>query len=279
MIHVDRELAQRMERLITAEFHRICEVASLIFPGNSSQCLDVGDGVALWLGEGSPVNLAAGLGMSGPVPAGGLEHIETFYHERGADAVISACPYADHSLMAGLGRRGWRVSDFENLFILEVGGPLFPIDSRGGHSESGLGEDIDVRVCLPEERSEWARVTAQGFSNGSVPELGHMEFGHIMAEREEAILVLAWVDGEPAGTGSLIIEDGVGWLSGDATLPRFRRRGIQQEVQRRRLHLARDAGCELAVTEAVPGGASQRNMERLGFKLAYTHVEFAKTKM
>lgn len=279
MIHVDRQLAQRLERLISAEFHRICEVGSIIFPGNSSQCLDVGDGVALWLGEGSPVNLAAGLGMSGPVPAEELKHVETFYHERGAEAVISACPYADHSLIAGLGRQGWRVSDFENLFVLEVGGPLFPIDGRGGRSESGLGEDIDVRVCLPEERSEWARVAALGFSNGTVPELGHEEFGRIMAEREEAILVLAWVDGEPAGTGSLVIDDAVGWLSGDATLPRFRRRGIQQEVQRRRLRLAQEAGCELAVTEAVPGGASQRNMERLGFRLAYTHVEFVKAGM
>jgi GNAT superfamily N-acetyltransferase len=115
-----------------------------------------------------------------------------------------------------------------------------------------------------------------GFSGGDVPEKGHEEYGKIMAEREEAILVLAWVDGEPAGTGSLVIEEGVGWLAGDSTLPRFRRRGIQQEVQRHRLHLASEAGCELAVTEATPGSASQRNMERLGFRLAYTHVEFAK---
>jgi len=39
--------------------------------------------------------------------------------------------------------------------------------------------------------------------------------------------------------------------------------------------LADEAGCDLAVTEAVPGGGSQRNMERLGFRIVYTHVEFA----
>lgn len=100
-----------------------------------------------------------------------------------------------------------------------------------------------------------------------------------MAEREEAILVLAWVDGEPAGAGSVVIDDGVGCLSGDSTLSRFRRRGIQQAIQRHRLRMAVEAGCELAVTESVPGGASQRNMERHGFHLAYTHVEFTKTRM
>ncbi|HLA82254.1 MAG TPA: GNAT family N-acetyltransferase [Thermoleophilia bacterium] len=276
MIHVDLDLARRLEGLICADFRRICEVAGVLFPQNSAQCMPAADGVALWLGEGSPVNLAAGLGMQGPVQVVDLERLETFYHERGADAALSLCPFADHSLIAGLGRRGWRVSEFENLFTLELGRTP---ESKGIQAARSAGEsdvEMDVRVCMPEERSIWARVTALGFSAGDILELGHEEYGLIMADREEAILVLAWVDGEPAGTGSLVIDEGVGWLSGDATLPRFRRRGIQQLIQRHRLRLAREAGCELAVTEAVPGSGSQRNMERLGFHLAYTHVEFMK---
>jgi hypothetical protein len=35
----------------------------------------------------------------------------------------------------------------------------------------------------------------------------------------------------------------------------------------------RDAGCALAVTESVPGSPSQRNMERVGFQVAYTRVD------
>lgn len=138
------------------------------------------------------------------------------------------------------------------------------------------GQALDARVCMPEERETWARTAARGFSNGEPPGQGHEEFGAIMAEREEAILVLARVDGEPAGTGSLVIDGGVGWLSGDSTLPQYRGRGIQQAVQAHRLRLAHDLGCDLAVTEATPGGVSQRNMERLGFRIAYTHVELVK---
>jgi len=88
-------------------------------------------------------------------------------------------------------------------------------------------------------------------------------------------LLIAFVDGEPAGTGELHIADGVGWLSADTTLPAFRQRGVQASLQCVRLQMARDVGCELAVTESVPGSPSQRNMERNGFAVVYTRVELA----
>lgn len=265
MIHADRALARRLEGLICTEFRRVGEVARTALPDVPVECIDVADGVALWLGGGSPVNLAVGLGMQGAVDETELERLEAFYHERGAEAVISMCTLADRSLLKCLGRRGWSASEFEHVFALELGDRLPRQRMPDG-----------VSVCMPEEREAWARTAARGFSDGEPPGRGHEEFGKIMAEREETILVLARVDGEPAGTGSLVIDGGVGWLSGDSTLPRYRRRGIQQAIQRHRLQLARDAGCDLAVTEATPGGASQRNMERLGFRIVYTHVEFVK---
>jgi hypothetical protein len=33
------------------------------------------------------------------------------------------------------------------------------------------------------------------------------------------------------------------------------------------------AGCEFAVSESHPGSTSQRNMERLGFRVVYTRVD------
>ena len=278
MIHADRALAGRLEGLICAEYRRLAEVAHALMPDVSAECLAVAGGVALWLGEGSPVNLAVGLGLNGPVDETEVECLETFYGERGADARVSTCPLADSSLFLALGRRGWRVSEFEHLLVLELGeeSPLAGPDARtGGRPDCGSSATYDVRVCPPAERDTWARVAALGFSNGAVPGRGGgEEVGKIMAGREEAVLVLAWVDGKPAGTGALVVDGGVGWLSGDSTLPRYRGHGIQQAVQRHRLKLARDAGCDLAATEAAPGGASHRNMERLGFRIAYTHAEF-----
>jgi GNAT superfamily N-acetyltransferase len=178
-----------------------------------------------------------------------------------------------------LGQRGWQAGDFEHLLVLDFGDPrrtaAFADLAVDADAADGVGA-IEVRVCSQEERSAWAEAAARGFSDGEAPEQGHQEFSAVMAARQEAVLVLAWVDGVPAGTGTLVVDGGVGWLSGDSTLREYRRRGIQQAIQRFRLQLAREAGCELAVTEAVPGGASQRNMERVGFRIAYTHVEFIK---
>ena len=87
------------------------------------------------------------------------------------------------------------------------------------------------------------------------------------------ICLIGSVDGQPAGTGAVILDSDLAWLSTDATLPQFRRRGLQAALQRARLELARDAGCTIASSEAIPGSASQRNMGRLGFGLAYSRLE------
>jgi len=286
MIHADHTLARSLEALVSAEYRRLAEAARSVFPDRGADVLEAAGGTALWLGAGSPVNQAAGMGMAGPVSEEEVARLEVFYHERGVAAAAAVCQLADPSLLRALGRRRWQVSEFEHVLALELK-QRAPVDSEGGHTV-GSGEvmdapaahdhvsDMAVRLCLGEERATWAHAAALGFSDGEPPGPGQEEFGAIMAAREEAALVLAWVDGRPAGTGALVIDGGVGWLSGDSTLPRYRRLGVQQAVQRYRLRLAREAGCDLAVTETSPGSPSQRNMERLGFRIVYTHVEFVK---
>ncbi len=284
MIYADCELARRLESLICAEYRRLVAVAGEVVPQHAPDCLEVAGGVAVWLGEGSPVNGAVAMGMDGAVDEGSIEQLEAFYHRRGVVAELSLCPLADPSLLNLLGRRGWSATEFEHLLVLELVPGAVP---RPGNSRTLLAleraelspeldnDGFEVRVCLPHEREIWGRTAARGFGEGA-PESAHEDFGRLMVEREEAILLLAWADGRPIGTGALVVDGGVGWLSGDSTSPEHRRRGIQQAIQRHRLELARAAGCDLAVTEAAPGGQSQRNMERLGFRIAYTHVQFTR---
>ena len=294
MIYADHALACRLENLLRSEYRRLAGVTRTAFPNVAVERMEAGGGVALWLGEGSPVNTAVGLGMGVPVEDGELERLESFYHDRGAPARISLCPLADASLLHGVGRRGWQAAGFEHVLVVGLekhasgdaevarGAPLgLPGLASIYAADPIVNADlalpgVEIRVCMPEERALWGRTAAQGFSDDRSPEPAEQDFGRIMAERDDAILVMAWVDGRPAGTGALVIDGGVGWLSGDSTLPRYRRQGVQQAIQRHRLQLARDAGCDLGVTEAEPGGQSQRNMERLGFRIVYTHVEFVK---
>jgi GNAT superfamily N-acetyltransferase len=70
----------------------------------------------------------------------------------------------------------------------------------------------------------------------------------------------------------LVLADGAAMLNGDATLPGFRNKGVQTALLHARLRRAAEAGCDLAVIEASPGGTSERNQQRLGFHVAYTRV-------
>ena len=83
---------------------------------------------------------------------------------------------------------------------------------------------------------------------------------------------LARIDGKVVGGcgGRIIAEARIAALFGTATLPEFRRRGVQSALIAQRLHEAALAGCEYAVVSTNPGSGSQRNMERRGFRLAYT---------
>ena len=64
-------------------------------------------------------------------------------------------------------------------------------------------------------------------------------------------------------------------IFGTATLPRFRRRGVQTALVEQAL--ADAAGrADLAIATTEPGSTSQRTFERLGFGLVYTRAILVK---
>jgi GNAT superfamily N-acetyltransferase len=89
---------------------------------------------------------------------------------------------------------------------------------------------------------------------------------------------LAWIDGEAAGAATMSVQGGLAELFGASTRPLFRNRGVQTALLASRLAEAQRQGCDLATTHTEPGSASQRNVERLGFRLAYTKVHLVKSE-
>lgn len=262
IVYADEDLARRLEGLAAREMWRMARAARALFPERDPLAIDVAGGVAAYVGEGSPINEAFGLGFAGEVTDEDVSLLERFYSWRQARGKVAVCPFADPSLWRLLGEQGWVPDTFENVLIM----PLGP------HTE--LAEPaVEIRACGAGEHDLWARVVAVGFAAPCVPTQAELDLAHLISARDEAVLLLAWIDGEPAGTGELVIDGGVGWLSADTTLPPYRQRGVQRSMQLERVRRARDAGCDLAATEASPGSPSQRNMERLGFRIAYTRVD------
>jgi GNAT superfamily N-acetyltransferase len=81
------------------------------------------------------------------------------------------------------------------------------------------------------------------------------------------------VDGVIAGGAAVSAQHGVCGLFGASTLPAFRRRGAQSALLATRLAWAREKGCDLAVSITQPGSISHRNIERSGFRVAYTRTK------
>jgi len=79
-----------------------------------------------------------------------------------------------------------------------------------------------------------------------------------------------------AASGLIVKEQKLAAFFSACTLPEFRERGIQSAFMQERLKIAYKAGCDLAVTLTMPGTTSQRNVERAGFRVAYTKVVCSK---
>lgn len=231
--------------------------------------MEVAGGVAVYLWPACPVNQAVGLGFSAKVTLTEIASIERFYQERGQRPFAVTAPHAHHSLIARMGQRGWQLDGFENVLVR----PYAEDDDFTVAATDG-DDDIEVvEIGDDEGRAVWSHVAATAFSAPLDPLPQQLELARLVTSRPGARLFLALVGGGPAGTGEVVIEDGVAWLSADATLPHLRRRGVQAALQRIRLAEGMRAGCELAVSESAPGSGSQRNMERLGFRVAYTRAE------
>lgn len=266
-LHADTALARRLEAISAAELESFVSTSRRLDPGSVAECARFAGGAVAFVEPGSLMNQAVGLGLAGPVAEADIRAVEGFFRARDARGSVCVCPLAHPSLTAALSARGWVPEGFEHVLVRPV---------SDADRQMRVDDGIVVREPADdEERDIWALVAATGFSDPLPPQPEQLALARIVINRPGARLYLGFVDGCVAGTGELHVSDGIAWLSGDTTLPHYRRRGVQSALQRARLADAARAGCELAVSEATPGSGSQRNMERLGFRVAYTRVDVA----
>jgi len=261
MPFADLKLACQLE-LADAWFKRsYAEAQARLGPELGTAVAPVAGGYAVYVGRGSPLSRAVGLGMSGPVTPEELEGVEQFYHSRASVARIELCPLADRSLLDWLNQKGYQVVEFKNVWVR----PL----NRG---ESFLSPHPGMRVRAA-ERSEaelWIRTVSQGFLGRDALTPEDVQIPTPSFHMSTATCFLAWVGDELAGGGAMAVYRGLASFFSASTRPAFRQRGVQTALLHARLAAA--AGCDLATVQTTPGNASQRNVERLGFRLAYTKL-------
>jgi GNAT superfamily N-acetyltransferase len=111
----------------------------------------------------------------------------------------------------------------------------------------------------------------------------HEEFPREVVVRAErdlaaagAVRYAALRDGVIVGGASFRLAEGIAQLTGAATAPAHRRRGVQTALLSARLADAAAAGCGIAVVTTQPASKSQQNVQRRGFDLLYTRAILVK---
>jgi GNAT superfamily N-acetyltransferase len=237
--------------------------------------IPVAGSVASFAEEGSPLNKVAGLGFGGVPTAAALDEIERAFTARGAPVQVELAHLVDPAIGALLTDRGYRLTSFENVLGLALTGEPERVTPPG----------VEVRPSGDDEFEPWLDVVADGFAHPDTQGApSHEEFprevvARAMRDLTAAAGVMRYValrDGVLAGGASFRVAEGVAQLTGAATAPAHRRRGVQTALLSARLADAAAAGCDIAVITTQPGSKSQQNAQRRGFDLLYTRAILVK---
>ena len=263
----DRSLAQALEGAEAAACRMFCETAAAVHPGKGIRCISCGGGFGLFYGPGDPLNAVKGVGLNGPVEMGEWEVLEEQFRSSGSPVVVDLCSLADEAFAAELGRRGYRIGSFETVLFRSL--------------EDALPQSRAVPGCRiaqvgAAEAVVWGRTIDAGFADGGEPIKFSVDFGAVRARLAGSVMLLATVDGVPAGAAGFSVQGTVAHMNGAAVLPAYRRRGIQTALTAARLSMAKERGCAVAKLDVQAGSISHRNAARAGFMVAYTRPQLVR---
>jgi len=233
--------------------------------------LPLGSGLSVWAGAGSPLDKVVGVGMDGDFADAELDEVEQAFADRDTPVQFEVSTLADPAVVDRLTRRGYVLVGFENVLGLR----LDP-DRR-----AQVADGVEIHDVGQADFDTWSSVVVDGFATPDTQGVAsHEDFPREIIERAQRDLSatpgfaasLARIGGTPAGGASLRCSEGIAQLCGAATLPEFRRRGVQASLLATRLASAAAAGCDLAVVTTGPGSKSQQNVQRLGFQLLYARA-------
>jgi len=262
MLFADLALAQRLEAAEAQKYLDYAAARGRMHPELAPAWEPIAGGYAVYAGDDNPYSRAIGLGLHGPVSEAEIARMEAFYAGRGLAPELSLCPLADASLVDALGARRYRIQMFMHTWVR----PLLDEGRMTKDERWPAVAGVTVRQIHPDEAELWVRTAWHSFAGDDV------------APPDDLVIVahatcwLAWLDGKPAGAGMLAIHDRVAELFGTSTRPSCRSRGVQTALIHARMAAAAATGCDLIAVHTDPGSASQRNVERVGFRLAYTKV-------
>jgi GNAT superfamily N-acetyltransferase len=236
---------------------------------------------------GSWINYAVGMGLDATtpnVPRAELEGLVEWYGSAGIEPRLELTPFVGAELLRACEQLGFAARSFTNTFFRS----LSPTERVQPVREPPAG--LEIRLIDPRDEAmvrAYCEVAVSGFrapatpgfetdvllAMNSVRQPGMHAMGGWMNDGAGPVLAAAGavhaVEGGAPGNG-------VASLLGLSVLTSYRRRGIQQALIAARLNFAARLGVGIATIGSRPGAATERNVRRMGFNLAYTKVNLAR---
>jgi len=252
----DARLVVRLERVGAANDVAHARALADLEPAWGSDVFPVGDGWAVLAGPGQFVNRVCAAGLTAPVPRSAIDELEARAAAVGVPPAFDLTHLTDADLVGELERRTYAADGSVTVLAM-------PLDRRATSEPTGVVVESVDSAGVP----LWQELSAAGWGHATPQRRRANDSYAAAAAAAGQVLLVARdaTDGRPIGCAVLIVRDGVATLGGMSTLPAERRRGVQTALVAQRLTLAVAAGCDVATTQAVTGGDSERNLMRLGF--------------
>jgi GNAT superfamily N-acetyltransferase len=272
MLFADRDLARRIER---AECQLSCAIVDAVRARAADAfAMPLGGGAAVYTGTASPINKVIGIGF-GPIADTEWDEVERRFANKCCAVRVELSTLSDTTIAQALTRRGYVLEEFENVLAFDLARTPLP----AAPETDGLAVTRDDR-----DPRSWMDVVIEGFrhpdgspqSSESFPDEALRQVYADLGAWPGFARYLAFVNDVAAGGGALRVHGNIAQLCGASTLPRFRRRGIQTALLRRRLADARAQGCAMATVTTQPGSKSHHNAQRQGFELLYPRAVLVK---
>lgn len=234
----------------------------------------IGSGAAVYCGPGAPMTKVIGVGVAEAIEDADVDRVEAAFAPTGERPGWEIATLGQFDSIRRLEGRGYRLQRIEMVLGRDL--------SRPGLIDPPP-KDI---LVLRGHDEEWARISVAGFSAAETVEgreapAEHYDdsvLTHVVQQFKgvpDVRRYVAFLDGVPAGAAAARVDDGIYQLCGAATLPEYRRRGVQSALLGARLAEARADGCDLAVVTVEPGSRSQANVQRRLFIPLYSRLVLA----
>jgi ribosomal protein S18 acetylase RimI-like enzyme len=213
-----------------------------------------------WGPHGPAANKVAVVGSSPPLGRV-LELAEEFFGPDSGGFGIVVEADAGHPVEAGLREAGWEVFEDEPALVLPSIPPRPP-----------LPDGLEIRrVCDAKGRQDMGKVLVAGFGSPTAETITELSPDLLesfvptleCAHDPDVALLVGYVDGEPVSSAFLFVVGQIAGITGVATVPTHRRRGLGRALTWEALREGAARGCTCATLAGL--GASFDLYRKMGF--------------